>query len=262
MKDKKKIIVHDCDGVFLGRTRERNENDNCNCLEDYSELFSILGKTKKRFGYEMIALTDRGGAQLPPISYVLQSSRYQGGESGAVAYDNYSHRIIKNPSYMEIILAIREIEHELNHEFRYFYPLEPGVYSSIRAERVDGQDMSPVFDWLSEKAKKSAGQLLCADHGDCISLKPIIDKGLGSEWLFSLYEKAGIKIDFTNSIWIGDGTSDIPAARFIHERGGQIAGVANSHEKYREFILQNGGYIAKAQQTAGMVEIIKQFVAL
>lgn len=262
MKEKKKVFVHDCDGVFLGRDRERNVSDEFNSLEDYSELFSILGKTKKRFGYEMIALTDRGGAQLPPVSYLLHSSRYQGGESGAVAYDNYSHTIIKNPSYLEIILAIREIEHEFKREFNYFYPLEPGVYSSIRAERVDGQDMSPVYDWLSEKAKKSAGNLICADHGDCISLKPIINKGLGSEWLFSLYEKAGIEIDFTNALWIGDGTSDIPAAKFILEKGGQIAGVANSQEKYREFILNNGGYIAKAQQTAGMVEIIKKFVAI
>lgn len=257
----KPVVVTDCDGVYLGRMRERTEEHNK--LDDYIDLLSAFSALKKQQGYEFIALTDRGGAQLAPLSYVFQASRFQGGESGAVAYDNYAHRIIKNPSFMETIHDVKIIESEFKKEFRHFYPLEPGVYSSIRVERVDDQDMTTPLLYLSEKAKNSSGKLICADHGDCICLKSSkIDKGVGIKWLFSLYENAGIEIDLRNSFWIGDGKADIKAAEFIFNNNGRISAVSNSHVDYRNFIESHGGYLAKKAHTAGKVEIIKHFCGL
>jgi len=255
MKKIKKWVVTDCDGVYLGRTRERNGKHNN--LHDYIALMEQFQRLER---YGLVMLTDRGGAQLPPISFIFQGERFQGGESGAVAYDNHCHKVIKNPEFIETTYAIREIESEFRNEFKYFFPIEPGVYSSIRVERVDGRDLSLPFTWLSEVAKKSNGELICADHGDCVCLKSSrIEKGVGIKWLMELYENAEIDVDFTNSIWIGDGKSDIPAAKFIHERGGRVAAVGNSNADYLKFIKSVGGYVAKNEHTAGMVEILKTF---
>jgi hydroxymethylpyrimidine pyrophosphatase-like HAD family hydrolase len=118
--------------------------------------------------------------------------------------------------------------------------------------------MKPVMDWFKEISKSSGGQLTCADHGDCICLKPkSINKGSGIKWLMSLYGNAGLRINFERSLWIGDGKSDIPAAQYIHKKGGKVAAVANSHPEYLKLIEKLNGYVSKNQQTAGMVEILK-----
>lgn len=255
MEKIKKWVFTDCDGVWLDRTRQRDGKNNK--LEDY---IALLEQFKRLENYGFVMLTDRGGAQLPPVSFIFQGERFQGGESGAVAYDNHCHRIVKNPDFIETIYAMREIEKEFTKEFKYFFPLEPGVYSSLRVERVDNRDLSQPFSWLTAVANKSNGELVCADHGDCVSLKPSkIEKGIGIKWLAELYENAGIDIDFSKSIWIGDGKSDIPAAKFIHDCGGRVSAVANSNADYLQFIKSCGGYVAKKEHTAGMVEILSTF---
>jgi len=120
-------------------------------------------------------------------------------------------------------------------------------------------DVSKIYEVLRELPFHLSG-LTCADHGDCVSLKPSsIDKKVGIEWLDELYRKFDNPIDFSNSLWMGDGVSDIPAARFILERGGSIAAVANSHDDYRNFILEHGGYLSKEKYTKGAIDILKHF---
>jgi hypothetical protein len=257
MKTKeKKWVLTDCDGVWLGRTRERGGYNN---RYDYANLLMQLEMMGQNGGYEFVALTDRGGAQLAPLAYVFHFSLFQGGESGAVAYNTHSHSVIAHPYFRGIIRKVDAIRRCFEKKFNGYYALEPGVYSGIRVERHNGDDMKPAFDFLSAAAQKSE-HLICADHGDCISLKPReINKLVGIQWLKSLYQETGNPIDFTRALWIGDGNSDIPAAKFVLENGGKIAGVANSQPGYAEFIRKNNGYVAMAAHTRGMIEILKEF---
>ena len=250
-------LLVDCDGVWLGRTRERNGYNN---RHDYATLLMTLENISQKRKYRLITLTDRGGAQLPTLAYIFQGDRFQGGESGAVVYDNHSHSIISNPRFEKAIKKIEIVRRDFLNKFGEYFPLEPGVYSSIRVERVDNTDLTEPENFLSEVARKSDGLFSFADHGDCLCLKPSqINKRIGIEWLCNLYEQANAPIDLSNSIWIGDGNSDIPAADFVRRNGGKIGGVSNSQENYKNFILEKGGYLAKESHTAGMVEIIKHY---
>lgn len=253
----KKWILTDCDGVWLDRTRERIEGINTH--EDYIDLLNELLLFKNQGGYEFVALTDRGTAQLPVITYLLQGSKFQIGESGAAAYNSLSHSVTINPAFYETVKQIKTIAQEFENRFGFRFSLEPGVYSSIRVERHNTDDLSPAFDFLTRAANRSTN-LICCDHGDCISLKPAsINKHVGIDWMASLYKSEGNPIDFKNSVWIGDGDSDIPAAKYVKKNGGIIAAVSNAQAGYKEFIQSNNGYFAKNEKAKGMIEILRHF---
>lgn len=250
-------LIIDLDGIILGRVRERKNYDE---IGDYILLLKIIKKIRKNCDLKIIALTDRGVAQLPPLFYILNGSRFQIGESGAAAYDLYTHSILINPQFEDIVNAIKVIRAEFEKKFGKTYALEPGVHSSIRVERYSNDiDFRPVFNFFDEIVVKNKN-LLGADHGDCASLKPkFINKGVGIAWLNSLYTQHGMRIDFSKALWIGDGRSDIPAAHYIVESGGKISGVGNSQDEYKKFILDNNSYLAKESHTLGTAEILDHY---
>lgn len=256
-KNKKINVFTDCDGVWTDRLRliVSGEYEK----EDYVDLLNLFIELDKRHGYEFAALTDRGIAQLPGLSFVMQMSRFQAGESGAGVYDIKKHGIIKNPQFLSHIRAVSNIVIEFEDIFGDLYTLEPGVLSSIRVERTHNEeDMSHATAFLSKKAIESFGQFVCVDHGDCISFKPsTINKDIGIRYLLHKYKEAGIEIDLTNTLWIADGKSDILAGEYIVKNGGKVSAVANSHVDYLEFVKSHNGYVAQKSFSAGMAEIIR-----
>jgi hypothetical protein len=245
-------IISDLDGVMMGRARYRN-GDGRDGLSHFASLLSILDQIKP---YRLIFLTDRGVDQLAPLVYLLHASEFHGGESGALAYCASTHNSIVNPKFQELTKIIPEIRKNFLQQF-WGVPIEPGVRSSLRVERVDGESLKGPHDFLVGVAEEYP-QLICSDHGDCISLKPKnIHKGIGMQWLEDLYIQDGKPIDFASSFWMGDGISDIVVAAYVLERGGRIASVGNGDPLYKKFIAENDGYIAENCFTAGAVEIIR-----
>lgn len=250
---RKQWIISDLDGVIMGRVRERNGNDS---LPDYINLLTAL---KKIGNYELIFLTDRGVEQLAPLVYLLNASTIHGGESGAAAYLAFPHQAFINPLFTKIATKIVNIRKQFFENFGNEYPMEPGVLTSIRIERVGNKDLTEAYNFLSDFTN-GCMELTISDHGDCISLKPKnINKLIGINWLARLYLENHNPIDFKNSLWIGDGFSDICVANYIQKNGGKIAGVANSHPEYKDFICEKDGYLAKKSYTKGMIEILNHF---
>ncbi|MFH1522489.1 MAG: hypothetical protein ABIE43_01560 [Patescibacteria group bacterium] len=248
-------ILTDLDGVFLGRARERNGNGRDSHI-DYANLLNFLG----RKNYEMVFLTDRGVEQLAVLAYMLHASRFHAGESGAAAYCAYPHTTIINPAYKKIVKKVVVARKLFRKKFGDQFPIEPGVVSSLRVERVDGENLEDPLEFLTLYAQKNPG-FISADNGDCIILKPDgINKKIGLNWLAQLYAGQGKPINFPDSLWIGDGMSDIPAGEVVLENGGQIAAVGNAHPEYEKFVRKNGGYLAEKKYTEGFVEILQHFL--
>jgi hydroxymethylpyrimidine pyrophosphatase-like HAD family hydrolase len=256
MNDKVWLLV-DLDHSFcLGRKRERREG--VDTLGHFAQLMFTLASIEGRF--ELVFVTDRGGAQLAPLDFVMHASRYHAGESGAVAYDAKAHTMLFSPEYKTNIESVPGIRSLIRRKYPQI-AIEPGVLSSVRVERYDPkQDLQNAIDILQREAD-THGFWECEDHGDCISLKPPgIDKAKALDFLEKLYVEAGNPIIYERALWIGNSLPDIPGAERVIQRGGKAAAVGNASEEYRRFIETNGWYVAEKGYTEGSVEILQRFI--
>lgn len=254
MSNDKIWIITDLDHCMcMGRERERK--DHFDTIQHFANFVQTLAKIEN---YELVFLTDRGVGQLATLAYVLSASRFHAGESGTVVYDAIRHTNIVNPEFEANINMV----HAVRARLRKKYPgisLEPGVESSIRVERVNGEELRDVITELAEVAEYHS-DWVSEDHGDCISLKsPDINKGKGLRFLEGLYEQDGNPINYERALWVGNSQADIPAADRVIERGGMAAGVGNSSPSYRGFIERSGWHVAEKGFTEGYTEILEKF---
>lgn len=250
-------ILTDLDHCMcMGRKRERDGS--FDTIGHFAQLTSTLADIAGK--YELVFVTDRGGAQLPTLAYVLNASRFHAGESGAVLYDAFQHTMVPNPQFRTNIESVPGIRSML----RKRYPslaIEPGVLSSVRIERFSKeQDLQAAINELEAEAEKH-GFWIYADHGDCLVLKPAeINKGIGLQYLIERYREVENPINFERTLWVGNSLPDIPAAEQVIRRGGKAAAVGNATPPYANYIRNNGWYIAEQEFTEGYVEILQKFI--
>jgi hypothetical protein len=105
-------------------------------------------------------------------------------------------------------------------------------------------------------------QVVVGHAVDVLPAEPWLSKAVACEWLTGgLYEEHyGRALDWERVVFIDDSMSADPAARYVHEHGGQVATLANAHPSYRALIAKLGGLIAAEPGTRGCLEIARRVV--
>ncbi len=243
------IIITDLDGVFLERYRKKNGEN----LELWEELFSTIKNLRIE---KLIFLTDRAAVQLLPLVYIFKGDRFHGGESGLVVYDRDSNTTIINPRFNKIREPRSKILKALNDCLGDEIPWEPGCEVSLRIERIMLEEKeNKIWEEMQRQAVKFP-EFEAEKHNSTLVLKPRgFSKADGLSFLLNLYPTP---LNWKKVLYIGDSEMDIPAAKFISQKGGIISTVGNAKEAYKSTVVMNKGIITPHSHIKGVIDILKQ----
>jgi hypothetical protein len=229
---------------------------------------AILEECEAR-GASVHLLTNRPPGQLPIVAQVIGGpARYHMAESGLSCWLPDENRAVVNPAYRAFA---EEVRPEMVARLRAALGL--GWDDSVLEEFGTRLVTLTVFPLGSGHAEVERMVATCREllsdlpvqvrQGEGADILPAgADKVIGCRWAQELHPALqGGALDWSRALYVEDSATGIAAARYMAERRGLVAAVANARAEFRDAVADLGGYLCRQGQEAGVLEAIRAWMS-
>ncbi len=223
----------------------------------------------ERAGVSAHLLTNRPPGQLAPIGHVVGGpARYHLAESGLSAWLPDENRAVVNPDYQafardvrpEVVALVKDrLEVSLSGPVVEEYGNRLVTYTVFPL--AGGREQ--VAELVERLGEGLAGYPVDVRQGKGVDIMPSgADKVIGCRWAEHLHpELQGGALEWAGVLYVEDSTTGLVAARYVLERGGQVAAVANAHPDLRRVVGEAGGILCGQENEAGTLEAVRRWLA-
>ena len=232
-------------------------------------IIGALLQEIERSGLCVHLLTNRPPGQLPVIGHIMGGpARYHLAESGLSAWLPDENRAIVHPQFVEFAEHVRP---RVIERLRAHLQISPdGPIVEEFGTRLVSLTVFPLhgdvgqIQQLCERIRRLLDDLPVEVRvGKGVDIAPAgTDKVVGCKWAEVLHpDLQGAQLNWHEVLYIEDSTTGLRAAKYILERGGMVAAVANAAPELKEIVNQRGGIICDNAGEAGVLEAIRRWLA-
>ncbi len=223
----------------------------------------------ERAGVSVHFLTNRPPGQLPVLAQLFGGpALYHFAESGLSAWLPDQNRAIVNPEYEDFAeQVLPEVLQRLRAEFS---PSWRGPIVEEFGTRLVTVTLVPLgastaaVDELVERVRGVLeGLPVSVRRGKGVDVAPAgASKECGCRWAEKLHPALHkVPLDWTSVLYVEDSTTGLEAARYISQRGGQVAAVANASAEFKQLVASVGGMICQHEAERGVLEATRRWLA-
>ena len=214
-------------------------------------------------------LTNRPPGQLPVLAQIFGgAARYHFAESGLSAWLPDENRAIVNPRYVEFAETVvpevrRRLEEAFSPSWRGPMVDEFGTRLVTMTLVPLGAASADVASLVHKVSEILAGLPVAVRQGKGVDIMPEgATKECGCQWAEELHPRLhGEPLNWADVLYVEDSTTGLEAARYIAERGGMAAAVANAAEAFKDAVAEAGGMLCEHEGERGVLEAVRRWLA-
>ena len=223
----------------------------------------------ERAGVSIHFLTNRPPGQLPVLAQIFGGpAKYHFAESGLTAWLPDENRAIVNPSYEDFAdQVIPEIRRRLSGAFSLSWR---GPMIEEFGTRLVTMTLVPlraasaeVAALVNEVHEILSGLPVTVRQGKGVDIMPAgATKECGCRWAEELHPLLhGEPLNWPDVLYVEDSTTGLEAARYVAERGGTVAAVANASPVFKKAVAEAGGMLCQHDGERGVLEAVRRWLA-